>query len=456
MTADWLEQVQRATPARITGRVSEIAGAAIAVADFPVPVGSVVRLEREIGGSLEGEVIGLSGRHAIVYPLGSARGIRRGNRVSMVRSSPTIPIGEAQLGRVLNAQGRCIDGRPQPALAEWVSIDQPAPDACGRPRIQEPIATGVRAIDGLLSCGQGQRLGIFAGSGVGKSVLLGMMSRYTNADINVVALIGERGREVNDFIEKDLGDGLRKTVVVVATSDEPAVVRTRAVLVATTIAEYFRDRGQDVLLMVDSLTRLAMAQREIGLAAGEPPTSRGYPPSVYSLLPRIVERAGRTERGSITAFYSVLVEGDDTNEPIADAVRGLLDGHCWLSRELAEKGHFPAIDVLGSISRLMTEVTSDEHRDAARTVRQLLAAYREHEDLISIGAYRVGSNPVVDTAIEMRPAINAFLCQAIEEPSSLDQTVRQLTQLGAVGRSKLATRPITGGVPVNAMTSSPS
>jgi flagellum-specific ATP synthase len=302
--------------------------------------------------------------------------------------------------------------------------------AAERPRITEPISTGVRAIDGLLTCGRGQRMGVFAGSGVGKSVLMGMMARGTSADVNVVCLIGERGRELNEFVERDLGPaGLAKSVVVCATSDEPAIMRTRAAFTATAIAEHFRDQGRDVLLVMDSLTRFALAQREIGLAAGEPPTTRGYPPSVFAILPRLVERAGRAARGSITAFYSVLVEGDDTNEPIADAVRGLLDGHTWLSRKLAGKGHFPAIDLLDSLSRLMPEVTSPEHREAAAVVRELLAAYRDHEDLISIGAYRRGSNRAVDLAIDMLEPIQNYLRQDRTEASSVESAREGLLEL---------------------------
>jgi FliI/YscN family ATPase len=282
----------------------------------------------------------------------------------------------------------------------------------------------------MLTCGRGQRIGIFSGSGVGKSVTLGMMARYTTADVNVIGLIGERGREVNEFLQRDLGpDGLARSVVVVATSDEPALVRVQAALAATAVAEYFRDAGRHVLLMMDSLTRFAMAQREIGLAAGEPPTTRGYPPSVFSLLPRLVERAGLTERGSITGFYSVLVEGDDTSEPISDTTRGLLDGHVVLSRRLAGRGHYPAIDILQSISRLMPDLASPEHREAAQTVRELLAVYHEHEDLISIGAYRAGSNPLVDAAIKMKPEIDLFLRQAVTDSTGLETVVQILIAL---------------------------
>ena len=300
-------------------------------------------------------------------------------------------------------------------------------------------------MDGLMTCGKGQRMGIFAGSGVGKSVLLGMMARYTNADVNVIALIGERGREVNEFIERDLGpEGLARSVVVVATSNEPAILRTQAAQTATAIAEYFRDQGKDVMLMMDSLTRFALAQREIGLAAGEPPTTRGFPPSVFAILPKLVERAGRSSKGSITAFYTVLVEADDPNEPIADTVRGLIDGHTWLSRRMASRTHYPAIDVLESLSRLMTEVVDPEHRRAAQAVRELLAVYRDHEDLISIGAYRRGSNKMVDAAIDMQDDLNKFLRQQVDERSSVEDARTGLMQLfqqytakiGGSGRGK--------------------
>jgi flagellum-specific ATP synthase len=282
----------------------------------------------------------------------------------------------------------------------------------------------------LLTCGKGQRMGIFAGSGVGKSVTLGMMSRYTSADVNVIGLIGERGREVNEFIERDLGpEGLARSIVVVATSDEPALRRVKAAMTATAIAEFFRDRGKEVLLLMDSVTRFAMAQREIGLAAGEPPTTRGYPPSVFAMLPRLVERAGRSEKGSITGFYSVLVEGDDPQEPIADTVRGLLDGHTWLTRKIASRGHYPAIDVLDSISRLMSDITPRPQQDAALAVRELMAAYRDHEDLISIGAYRKGANKAVDAAIDLWDEINRFLKQRVDESTTLTQSVESLMTL---------------------------
>jgi flagellum-specific ATP synthase len=350
-----------------------------------------------------------------------------------------LAVGAGLLGRVVNAHGRAIDGRPQPVLPCRAPLDAPPPSPTARPRIDAPLATGVRALDGLLTCGRGQRVGIFAGSGVGKSVLLGMMARGTAADVNVIALVGERGREVNEFIERDLGvDGLAKSVLVVATSDEPAVVRVQAARAALAVAEHFRDQGRDVLLIVDSLTRFAMAQREIGLAAGEPPTTRGYPPSVFALLPKLVERAGRDKRGSITGFFSVLVEGDDPQEPVADAVRGLLDGHTWLSRKLASQAHYPAIDVLESISRLMPSVAERPHLEVAQVIREVLSAHRAHEDLISIGAYRRGSNAYVDAAMAMERELSAFLCQDVNEKADYAATRKRLDELAARCRQLLS------------------
>lgn len=424
------EQLEHVMSTGLVGRVIRTIGMTVAVADFPAPVGAIVKIERQTGAALSGEVIGFRGDETLVYPLGPLAGVRRGNLVRLVQTVPWLRVGDGLLGRTVNALGQCIDGRPQPVLTSRASLDAPPPSPTSRPRINQPLSTGIRAIDGLLTCGRGQRMGIFSGSGVGKSVTLGMMARYTAADCVVIGLIGERGREVNDFLEKDLGpEGIARSVVVVATSDEPAIVRTRAAFTAATIADHFRDSGKDVLLLMDSLTRFAQAQREIGLGAGEPPTTRGYPPSVFTMLPKIVERAGRSRLGSITAFYTVLVEGDDPNEPISDAVRGLLDGHTWLSRNIAARGQYPAVDVLESISRLMPDVADTDHQKAMQLVRQLLAAYRDHEDLISIGAYRRGSNPTVDLAIDAVPAINQFLQQPIGESSSVETARESLMQL---------------------------
>ncbi len=424
------EQLEAIMPSALCGSVAQTVGMTAAVADFPAPVGALVEIERQTGGPIRGEIVGFRDALTLVYPFGSLSGVRRGNRVRLVRTSRTLRLGIELLGRIINAHGEAIDGKPQPALPHRAPLDRAPPPAVQRPRIDEPLSTGIRAIDGLLTCGKGQRMGIFAGSGVGKSVTLGMTARYTAADVNVIALIGERGREVNEFIERDLGpDGLARSVVVVATSDEPALLRVNAAYVATTVAEYFRDQGKDVLLLLDSATRFAMAQREIGLAAGEPPTTRGYPPSVFALLPRLVERAGRSVQGSITGLYTVLVEGDDHNEPIADTLRGLLDGHTWLSRRIAARGHYPAIDVLESISRLMTEIADAEHRKAAQQLRTWMAAYRDHEDLISIGAYRAGSNPTADMAIAMKDEIDGYLRQDVSERSNSASAREQLIQL---------------------------
>lgn len=435
--ADFEQQLQSTMPTALAGSVARIVGMTAAVADFPAPVGALVEIERQMGEPVAGEVIGFRDELTLVYLLSEVHGLRRGNRVRLRKTSRWVRVGEPLLGRVINAQGQAIDGRSQPALASRVPLERPPQKAIERPRIDASLSTGIRAIDGLLTCGQGQRIGIFAGSGVGKSITLGMMARYTTADVNVVALVGERGREVNEFIERDLGPGLAKTVVVVATSDEPALARVQAAFTATAVAEYFRDTGRNVLLVMDSLTRLALAQREIGLAAGEPPTTRGFPPSVFALLPRLLERAGRTTRGSITGFYSVLVEGDDPNEPICDTARGLLDGHTWLSRKLASGGHYPAIDVLESVSRLMLELADPAQRSAAQCVRQLLAAYRDHADLISIGAYRRGSQPLVDAAIDMQNDINAFLRQRVDEASSVTDAREALLKLEERARTLL-------------------
>jgi flagellum-specific ATP synthase len=431
------DQLDALMPTALTGSVARTVGMTVSAAGFPAPVGALAEIQTQSGDPVLAEVIGFRDEMTLLYPLRELSGVRYGNRVRLVRTVRWLRVGNELLGRVIDAHGNAVDNRPQPILPDRTTFHRPPPNPCDRPRIDSPLSTGIRAIDGLLTCGKGQRVGIFAGSGVGKSVTLGMMARYTAADVIVIALIGERGREVNDFIERDLGkEGLAKSVVVVATSNEPAQVRVQAASTATAIAEYFRDAGKNVLLMMDSITRFALAQREIGLAAGEPPTTRGYPPSVFALLPKLVERAGRDPRGSITAFYTVLVEADDPNEPIADAVRGLLDGHIWLSRRLATRGHYPSIDVLESLSRLMNDITPADHQQSAGLVRGLLAAYREHEDLISIGAYRRGSNPTVDMAIEMLDQLNGFLRQRVDDRSTLDDTRAAL----ALIRQRIAQR----------------
>lgn len=427
------EQVRRILPQRIIGSTSRIVGLAAAVDDFPAPLGARCRLHRDSDASIDAEVIGFTGDETLVLPYGDLRGVRRGNSVEMTCSVPTVRVGESLLGRVIDARGRYLDGKPPEVLTERASLSGEPVSPLNRPRIEQPLSTGIRAIDGLVTCGLGQRLGIFAGSGVGKSVLLGQMARSSSADVNVVVLVGERGREVREFIERELGEeGLRRSVVVVATSDEPALMRIRAAWLGTAIADFFRESGRHVLLMMDSVTRFATAQREIGLAAGEPPATRGYPPSVFSLMPKLLERSGLTTNGSITGFYTVLVEGDDTNEPVSDTVRGILDGHLVLSRKLAHENHWPAIDVLSSISRSMPDVSTDEHQAAAGVLRRVLAAWRDSEDLVSIGAYRPGTNPFVDVALQLRDPILGFLRQHRDEKSALDTTRQQLLELTAV------------------------
>jgi len=414
-----------------TGRVVQVVGLTIESQGPRAKIGELCQLyPRGAQRPLLGEVVGFRNERVLLMPLGDMDGIGPGTEVRALGRSLVVGVGEGLLGRVLDGLGRPLDeGRP-PAVAAFYPAHRPAPPPLERRRITEPLAVGVRAIDGVLTCGKGQRLGIFAGSGVGKSTLLGMIARYTQADVSVIALVGERGREVKDFLEKDLGpDGLARSVVVVATSDQPALVRIKAAFVATTIAEYFRDQGKDVLLMMDSVTRFAMAQREVGLAIGEPPTSRGYTPSVFALLPRLLERSGTAQRGSITGFYTVLVDGDDMNEPITDAVRGILDGHIVLSRDLASLGHYPAIDVLASVSRLMRDITGTEQQRAAHGLRRVLAIYREAEDLINIGAYVQGSNPDIDYAIRMIGPVRQFLQQGVEERSSFADSYRRLLEL---------------------------
>ncbi len=415
---------------RIRGRVSAVRGLTIEAAGLPVPIGArcVIRTRRD--GEVEAEVVGLREKHALLSVFGEATGVAPDDEVECLSGPPRVPVGYDLVGRVIDAQGRPLDGRPAPRLNVRYPLYAEAPRALRRPPIDAALPLGIRSIDSLLTAGKGQRLGIFAGTGVGKSVLMGMMCQHTHADLNVITLVGERGREVGGFVREQLGEaGLARSVVVVCTSDEAPALRVRACLHATAIAEYFRDQGLDVLLMVDSLTRMAMAQRQIGLAAGEPPTAKGYPPSVFALLPRVLERAGRTPEGSITGIYTVLVEGDDIDEPLADAVRGILDGHIWLSRAMANRGHYPAVDVLNSISRVAPEVTSQEQQAAVAQVRRTLATWHEIEDLVSIGAYVPGANADYDVAVQTREAINAFLVQPADTGTAFDATVPALQQL---------------------------
>lgn len=422
---------QRLQPLRLAGRVAQVIGLTIESIGPPVDVGELCCLYRRPGAApVFCEAVGFRDSRVLLMPLGEMTGVGPGTQVVAAGRPLTVGVGPGLLGRVLDGLGSPIDGCGPPPVTGRYPVHASPPHPLGRRRIDQPLTVGVRAIDGLFTCGKGQRMGIFSGSGVGKSVLMGMIAKNTSADVTVIALVGERGREVREFIERDLGpDGLKNAVVVVATSDHPALVRVKAAFVATSIAEYFRDQGADVLLMMDSVTRFAMAQREIGLAIGEPPTSRGYTPSVFALLPRLLERAGTAESGSITAFYSVLVDGDDMTEPITDAVRGILDGHVVLSRDLAARNHYPAIDVNQSISRLMIEVTDERQREAAGWVKSLIAAYREAEDLINIGAYVPGSNERIDRARAAIDDINAFLRQGIDERCAFDRTIDELANL---------------------------
>ncbi|CAA7602965.1 H+-transporting two-sector ATPase [Acididesulfobacillus acetoxydans] len=408
------------------GRVERIVGLMIEAAGPRAGVGEYCLIRTRRGSEIPAEVVGFRHRTTLLLPLAEAEGIAPGDRVIPQEGTLKVAVGPALLGRVLDGLGRPCDGRALVTDTSYPLFNRP-PDALLRPRIRDGLSVGVRAIDGLLTIGRGQRIGIFSGSGVGKSTLLGMMARNTTAGVNVIGLVGERGRELREFIEKDLGsEGLRRSVVVVATSDQPALVRLKAAFTATAVAEYFRDRGEDVLLMMDSVTRFAMAQREVGLTAGEPPATRGYPPSVFALLPKLLERAGMSERGSITGIYTVLVDGDDHNEPIADAVRGILDGHIVLTRELAGQNHYPAIDILQSVSRVMSDVVGQEHRESAAAVRERLAVYEHAKDLIDIGAYVNGSNPRIDEAIRCNERIRKFLRQGIDERSDFEVTLRGL------------------------------
>jgi flagellum-specific ATP synthase len=448
----YLARLRGFLPGRRTGTVAEAVGLTVEVIGLSGTVGELVRLpsvpagvhpgtaggtgprHAEADGEVLAEIVGFRGARTLLMPLGELTGLCAGATVEALGRPLAVPVGRALLGRVLDGLGRPMDGKgPLSGHAHPVAAGA-APDPLGRAPVQEPFPTGVRVIDALLTCGRGQRVGIFAGSGVGKSTLLGMIARYAAADVNVICLVGERGREVREFLERDLGDdGLARSVVVVATSDTPSLVRIKAGWVATTIAEAFRDQGLNVLLLMDSVTRLAMAQREVGLAAGEPPALRGYPPSVFFLIPRLLERAGNGDRGSITAFYTVLVEGDDLTEPVTDTARGTLDGHIVLSRALAAENHFPAVDVLASVSRVMPAVVPASHLEAAGRLRALLAAHHDARDLIAVGAYVSGTNPQVDEALRKLPVIRQFLRQGPEESTPFTETVAMLQTLAGEG-----------------------
>ncbi|MEQ8317443.1 MAG: FliI/YscN family ATPase [Phycisphaerales bacterium] len=434
-------------PMGVSGRVSALRGATLLVSGLAMPVGSVVRVRTSLAGGGEqlGEIVGLADERAIVMLMGRGEGIRAGDAVEGLQAWASVAVGPGLLGRVIDAMGRPLDGRPAPREQGWAPLDAMRVGPMSREPINAPLRTGVRSIDLMATIGRGQRMGIFAGPGVGKSTLLGQITRQTDADVVVVALIGERGREVREFIEDALGErGLERSVVVCATADESPLVRARAARSACAVAEHFRDLGRSVLLVMDSLTRYAHALRQIGLAAGEPPTSRGYTPGVFAQMASMLERAGAVELddgrvGSITGMYTVLVEGDDFNEPVSDAVRGVLDGHVLLSRELATRGHYPAVDVLGSVSRLATRLMDDEHARARELVVRLLAAYAKSEDLIRIGAYAKGSSVEVDAAIELMPAIDGLLQQTVDDAGAFDEARQRLLALGEEISKKLGT-----------------
>jgi flagellum-specific ATP synthase len=418
---------------RRQGRVVQVIGLAIEAEGLNAETGEMCEIRVNHGRPpILAEVVGFKQDRALLMPLGETAGIQPGTAVTAVHAPFTVPVGRELLGRVLDGLGRPLDGLGPLPTRRAILHDRTSPHPLRRPPITKPLQTGIRAIDGLLTVGKGQRIGIFAGSGVGKSTLLGALARNTTSDVSVIALIGERGREVRDFIEQNLGpEGLARSVVVVSTSDHPPLVRLKGAWTATTIAEAFRDMGMDVTFLMDSVTRFAMAQREVGLAIGEPPAMRAYPPSVFALLPKLMERAGTSESGTITGFYTVLVEGDDLNEPITDTVRSILDGHIVLSRALASENHYPAIDVLASVSRLMDSLATPEHLAAAGRLREILATYERAKDLINIGAYAKGSNPQIDRAIALLNDIKTFLRQRGDEVSSYEETVARLVRLTA-------------------------
>ncbi len=439
----WSHCLQRIVPYGINGRVRSIRGTTVVVDGLPVPVGALVRILRRNQDPVQAEVIGFDAGRTILAPLDNFDGVGQGDTVELFQTYRSVNVCPELIGRVLDATGTPIDDGPSLPFGIKMPCDASPVPALTRPPIDKILPTQVRSIDAFLTIGFGQRVGIFAGSGVGKSTLLGMLARGTQTDCVVIALIGERGREVREFLDRDLGEeGRKKCVTVVATSDQPAPKRILAAKTATAIAESLRDQGKNVLLLMDSVTRFAMAQREIGLAAGEVPTTRGYPPSVFAMLPQLVERTGINQKGSITALYTVLVEGDDTNEPISDALRGLLDGHIHLSRSIAARGRYPAIDVLPSLSRLQSQLIPREMRQSADTIRGMMALYKENEDLINIGAYQKGSSPSIDRAIQLRTAIEDLLSQEQHQLIPWQQCVDELTKLAAIANSpSVATSP---------------
>lgn len=426
--ARYQKLLQQITPVRHQGKVVQVIGLSIEAEGLRLQVGEICHIYPERDSHrISAEVVGFKNDRLILMPFAEIQGVKPGSAVYASGRQFGVPVGFELLGRVVDGLCNPIDGKGPLGCARLYPIGNNPPQPLARKKISQPLQTGIRAIDGVLTCGKGQRMGIFAGSGVGKSTMLGMIAREARSDVNVIALIGERGREVQEFIERDLGaSGLERSVIVVSTSDQPALLRIKAAWIATTIAEFFRDQGLDVTFMMDSVTRFAMAQREIGLTVGEPPAVKGYPPSVFALLPKLMERTGTSEKGTITGFYTVLVEGDDITEPITDTVRSILDGHIHLSRELAAENHYPAIDVLTSVSRLMGNVTDKEHQRLANKLRDVVATYRSARDLINIGAYVTGSNPEIDRAIALMPAITNFLRQQADESTEFGDTIAQL------------------------------
>lgn len=427
MIAELADRLDRLPLIEVLGKVSEVVGLTVEATGLNAKIGDLCTIESLESQPIQTEVVGFRKDLTLLMPLSELSGVRAGCLVRSMGSCLRVPTGKTLLGRTIDGIGRPMDSLGPLGTTESYPVHGQPPNALERRMIQTPFLTGVRAIDGLLTMGQGQRVGIFAGSGVGKSTLLGMIARNGSADVNVIALVGERGREVKEFMQNDLGpEGLKRSVIVCATSDEPAMVRIKAAFTATAIAEYFRDQGLNVMLMMDSVTRFAMAQREVGLAIGEPPSTKGYTPSVFALLPRLMERAGCSSKGSITAIYAVLVEGDDTNEPIADASRSILDGHITLSRKLTSKGHYPPIDVLESLSRVMPMVVDSEQIRLANGLRELISAYDEVEDLVNIGAYKEGAKPIADRALSQWDSINSFLRQSKEVRADMNESVEVL------------------------------
>ena len=417
----------------VRGRIDKVVGLTIESIGPNAPLGELCEIESTYGKVLA-EIVGFKENKVILMPLSDIEGLSIGASIRATGERLSVPVGNSVLGRVIDGLGMPLDGRPLPLYASY-PLNAPPPNPIKRKMIKTPLPVGVRAIDAFLTIGKGQRIGIFSGSGVGKSTLMGMIARNAKSDVNVICLVGERGREVREFIERDLGSGIERSVVVVATSDKPALVRVKAIFTATAIAEYFRDQGKNVLLMVDSLTRFALAQREVGLAVGEPPATRGYTPSVFALFPKILERAGNSDKGSITGIYTVLVEGDDINEPISDTARGILDGHIVLTRELANANHYPAIDVLKSVSRVMPSVVDKEIVQSAMTLRDLMSTYNSVKDMISVGAYKKGTDPKIDRSIEMHDKIENFLKQAVDDPAPFEETLEMLKKLAQEAKS---------------------